>query len=191
MFEYLGVLLSIILGLALAHILFAVAHIIQKRHTVRPYWVQIVWAVNVLLFVLAVWWGMFWWRQLAEWHFEEFVFLIGYAIVLFMFAAVLFPIHFPESLDCESYFFSNRKWFFGLFALALLFDVPETLAKQTAGLRSVPAQYMVFIPFALALAVTGFLTTNRRAHALISLAFLLAALSYETLSSLDRIIATL
>ena len=190
MFDYLGVLLSIVLGLALTHVLFGLAHIIQMRSTIRVYWVQIVWAANVILFVLAVWWGMFWWRQLPEWHFEQFVFLIGYAIVLFMFAAVLFPMHVPENLDCEAYFFANRRWFFSLFALALLYDVPETVAKQTAGLRGVPVQYGIFIPVAMALAATGLLTTNRRIHGAISLAFLVSILSYETLTVIDRVKAS-
>jgi hypothetical protein len=187
-FDYLGVLLSIILGLALTHVLFSVARVIQMRTTIQPYWVQMVWAANVILFVLAVWWGMFWWRQLPQWHFEWFVFLIGYAIVLFMFAAMLFPIHFPNNLDCEAYYFANRKWFFSLFALALVYDIPETLAKQAAGLRAVPIQYELFIPFTLALAVAGLLSVNRRVHAGIAIGFLLALVSYETLSALDRIL---
>jgi hypothetical protein len=190
MFDYLGVLLSIVLGLALTHVLFGVAHIIQMRRSIRAYWVQLVWAMNVLMYVLAVWWGMSWWRHLPVWRFEEFLFLIGYAIVVFMFAAVLFPVRFGEGFDCEAYYFANRRWFFGLLALALLLDIPETLAKQTAGLRAVPVQYRIFIPFALALAGTGFLSGNRRVHAVICVAFLLALLSYETLTSLDRILAS-
>ena len=191
MFDYLGVLLSVILGLALTHVLFGVARVIEMRGTVRPYWVQIVWAANVVMFVLAVWWGMFWWHALAEWHFEKFLYLVFYTIVLFMFAAVLFPTSLPERFDAEKYFFTNRRWFFGLFALALLLDIPETLAKQSEGLRSVPAEYKVLIPFSLTLAVTGFLSSNRRVHGVIAVAFLVAMIAYETLTSLNRIVASI
>jgi len=190
MFNYLGVLLSVILGLALTHLLFGVARVIEMRATVRPYWVQVVWAANVLMFVLAVWWGMFFWHQLAEWHFDKFLYLVAYAIVLFMFAAVLFPTSLPEQFDPEEYFFANRRWFFGLFALALLLDVPETLTKQVAGLRSMPVEYKVLIPFSLTLAVTGYLSSNRRVHGVIAIAFLLAMIAYETLTSLNRIVAS-
>jgi hypothetical protein len=58
MFEYLGVLIAVILGLSLTHLLRGLSRLIHMRRTVKPYWVQIVWTVNILIYVLAVWWGM-------------------------------------------------------------------------------------------------------------------------------------
>lgn len=189
MFDYLGVLLSVILGLALTNVVSGFSSMIQMRRTIRAYWVQIVWAAAVVIYVLAVWWGMFWWRTLADWRFEEFLFLIAYAIVIFMMAAMLFPMNLVEGTDFEDYFFGNRKWFFGLLAVALILDVPETLAKQTTGLRDVPIQYMLFLPFVLILTLIGWSTPNRRAHAVIAVAFISAQMAYLTLSALHRIIA--
>lgn len=188
MFDYLGVLLSVILGLALTHVLLGFVKLIQMRRSVRPYWVQIVWSVSVLLYVLAVWWGMYWWRHLGEWRFEEFVGLTGYAIVMFMMAGMLFPMKFTDGMDFEAYFFEQRKWFFGLFTLALLIDIPETVAKQSAGLRGVPVQYVGFMPFCLVIGVTGWLTANRRVQGVMCVAYLAALAAYLTLSSLDRIV---
>jgi len=37
------------------------------RREVRPYWVHVVWSFNVIIWVLAIWWGMFWWHGLQEW----------------------------------------------------------------------------------------------------------------------------
>ena len=54
MFDYFGVLISIILGLALTHLLRGLAKLIQMRHEVEPYWVQIVWTLTVTIFVLAI-----------------------------------------------------------------------------------------------------------------------------------------
>jgi hypothetical protein len=158
------------------------------RRSVRPYWVQIVWSVSVLLYVLAVWWGMYWWRHLGEWRFEEFVGLTGYAIILFMMAGMLFPMKVVDGMEFRTHFFEQRKWFFGLFTLALLFDVPETIAKQTAGLRGVPVQYVVFLPLCLVIGVTGWASANRRLHAGLAVAYLTLLTAYLTLSSLDRIV---
>jgi hypothetical protein len=72
MFEYLGVLIAVILGLSLTHLLRGLSKLIHMRRTVKPYWVQIVWTVNILIYVLAVWWGMFWWNKLQAWSIEEF-----------------------------------------------------------------------------------------------------------------------
>jgi hypothetical protein len=187
MFDYLGVLLSVIFGLALTNVLFGLSTLIQLRRTARPYWVQIVWAAATIIYVLAVWWGMFWWRQLASWRFEGFLFLVGYAIVIFMWAAMLFPPSPSEDTDYKAYYFSNRRWFFGLMALAQALDIPETLAKQTNGLRDVPIEYRLFLPFVMILSLIGWVTPNRRAHGIIAIAFLGAQIAYLTLSALDRI----
>ncbi|HEY1725997.1 MAG TPA: hypothetical protein VGF89_11265 [Steroidobacteraceae bacterium] len=49
MFEFLCVLISIILGLALTHLLRGLAQGIHLRHIAKPYRLQLVWADNTLL----------------------------------------------------------------------------------------------------------------------------------------------
>jgi len=53
-FEYLSVLISIILGLGLTHLLSAVRELIQKRAQVRFYWLALIWAA--LIFMAQVQW---------------------------------------------------------------------------------------------------------------------------------------
>jgi hypothetical protein len=80
------------------------AKLIQMRHEVRPYWVHVIWTINVVVFVLAIWWGMFYWRGLWEWSAEWFYFMATYAILQFMWASMLYPPEFPAGLNCEDYF---------------------------------------------------------------------------------------
>ena len=56
MFSYLGVLISVIMGLAATYLLVGVSEVIHMRHTIRIYWVHLVWTANVLVYVLALWW---------------------------------------------------------------------------------------------------------------------------------------
>jgi hypothetical protein len=178
MFDYFGVLISVILGLALTHLLRGLAKLIQMRHEVRPYWVHIVWTLNVVMFVLEIWWGMFWWRGLQEWTVEWFYFISAYAIVLFMWASMLFPPEFSSGLDFEKHFFSNRYWFFGIQSVVVLMDVPETLAKGAAHLRDVPKQYGFIVTALLVISVSGLLSGRRRVHGLLCMAWMLIILSY-------------
>lgn len=189
MFSYLGVLISVILGLALTHLLVGVSKLVQMRRTVRTYWVHVVWAVNVLMFVLAVWWGMFWWNKLEVWTIEQFLFITGYSIVLFMLASMLFPSEFPEEIDFEEYFYANKAWFFGILLAATLIDIPETLEKGVAHLRDVPRQYVLYVPATLALVVTALCTRNRRLHAVLAVGWLVLLLAYLAFTSLSRIAA--
>ena len=187
MFDYLAVLISIILGLALTHLLFGCSRLIQLRGQVRIYWVQLVWTATVLFYVLALWWGMFWWKHLTLWSFQTFFFLVLYSIVVFMLASIVFPMEFGEGADFEAYFFKNRRWFFGLYILALLLDIPETLTKSFADLRPVPKEYVVFIGAMLAAGAAAFFTSNRKAHAVISVVTLASFVAYLTLTTLDTI----
>lgn len=190
MFSYLGVLISIILGLALTHLLVGLSKTIQWRGSVRIYWAQIIWVFNVILYVLALWWGMFWWNKLQVWSIEEFLFIMAYSIVVFMLASLLFPWDFDASLDSERHFFTNKGWFFGIFIAAMLIDVPETLQKGVSHLREVPAQYVIFIPVSLAILITGLLSSNRRVQGMLSIAWLLLMLGYLTFTSLSKIVAS-
>ncbi|HWI87007.1 MAG TPA: hypothetical protein VNT42_11890 [Sphingomonas sp.] len=189
MFDYLAVLLSVILGLALTHLLSGASRLIQLRHSVKLYWVQLVWTLNVIIYVLALWWGMFWWKHLTVWTIQEFFFLTGYAIVLFVVASMLFPHDCHEGLDCEAHFYRNRTWFFGLQLVALLCDVPETVIKSYDNLRAVPHEYLMFMPIMIGIAIVGLVARDRRIHGALCLSWLGVIVSYLTFTSLDRISA--
>jgi hypothetical protein len=189
MFDYLAILISVILGLALTHLLMGVSRLIQLRHHVRIYWVQLAWTFNVIIYVLALWWGMFWWKHLQVWTVQEFFFLTLYTIVVFLLASMLFPHECSEGLDCEEHFFRNKSWFFGIQLLASLFDIPETLFKSYDGLRGVPREYYVFIAALLLIDVVGLRSSNRKVHAALPLLWLALIVGYETATSIHRIVA--
>ena len=189
MFSYLGVLISVILGLALTHLLVGLSKLIQLRGSVKIYWVQVVWTINVILYVLALWWGMFWWNKLQVWTIEEFLFIIGYAIVVFMLASMLFPWDFSAGLDFEQYFFANKSWFFEILLTATLIDIPETLSKGSTHLRDVPKQYVLYIPITLTIVGIALVSKNRRVHAVLSVSWLALILAYLAFTSLSRIVA--
>ena len=75
-FEYLGVILSVIMGLGVTHILAGLSKTIHHRNSVKPYWVQAMWALNVLIYIVTIWWGMFWWSSQQDWSYFQFLLLI-------------------------------------------------------------------------------------------------------------------
>ncbi len=137
-FEYIGVLVSVIIGLGITHLAIGASKIVQHRDTVRFYLPHAVWTINVLLYILMIWWGMFWWSEHEGWYAYEYLFITLYAIVLFFLASMLYPWDLDPAIDLEDYFFRNRRWFFGALALGWLIDIPETLWKAEAGLRELP-----------------------------------------------------
>jgi len=188
MFDYLGVLISVIFGLALTHLLTGLSRIIQMRNSVRVYPLQILWTVNIMLYVLALWWGMFWLKNLQDWTIGRFLFLSAYAAVIYLLSALLYPGDVADGFDFEKHFEGNRRWFFGVFLLALLLDVPETLSKGTSHLRDVPTQYVVFLPSMIALGLLGLLFRNRLVQYAVALLVLLAMTAYLNFTALERIV---
>lgn len=189
MFAYLGVLISIIMGLAITHLLVGISKVVQKRSTVRVSWAQVLWTASLLVYVLAIWWGMFWWNDLAAWRVHEFLFITLYAIALFMLAAMLYPWDMADDFDGPAYFDSNRVWFFSMYAAAWIIDVPETLLKAGSDLRGVPQSYAVFVGLKLLIAATGMKARSRRIQRVLPVAdlvFNVSYLSFTTLSVIAR-----
>ena len=186
MFAYLGVLISVVLGLALTHLLRGLSKLIQMRQSVKPYWVHIVWTINILMYVLGLWWGMYGWNKLQVWTTELFLFLTIYSIVVFVLASLLYPAEFREDTDFEQYFFAQKSWFFGILAVALLLDIPETLMKGMQNLRDVPKQYVVFLPTILIISLIAAWSNNRRVHAVLCLAWFASIVAYMNFSSLEK-----
>ncbi|HEY5952886.1 MAG TPA: hypothetical protein VIT18_00900 [Terrimicrobiaceae bacterium] len=75
-FNYLSVLLSIVLGLAIAQVLQGFRGIILSRARVRLYFPSLMWAALTLLIVTQEWWASFGMRLHADWNFGAFLVVI-------------------------------------------------------------------------------------------------------------------
>lgn len=186
-FEYIGVLVSVIMGLGITHLATGTSKIVQHRDSVRFYLPHTIWTINILIYILMIWWGMFWWSQHEDWFAYEYLFITLYAIVLFFLASMLYPWDMQADIDLEASFFRNRRWFFGALILAWLIDIPETMLKASSDLRDVPGNYFVFVSIELTAALIGFSFRNRIVHLLLPLIWLTFTLFYVLLSVVGRI----
>ena len=189
LFEFLGVLISVIMGLGITHMLAGVSKIIHHRETVRIYWVQLVWAFSLLLQILAIWWGLFWWSSLEQWSFYQFLFIVSYAILLFLAAGMLFPWSISDDFDFERHYMHNRRWFFGMLFMCWLVDIPETLFKADSGVRDAPMMYAVFVSFMLSMCVVGAVSNNRVVQGSIAIAWPTTVIIYLGVTTLAEIAA--
>ena len=186
-FEYIGVLVSVIMGLGITHLAAGMSKLIQHRDEVRFYLPHALWTVNILIYILMIWWGMFWWSANTDWYAYEYLFITLYSVVLFLLASMLYPWDMDRNIDVRSYFFRNRTWFFGILFVAWLIDIPETFLKAAANLREAPDCYFVFVGVHLLTAATGMATRNHVVHILLPIFFLVFTVSYVFLSSIGYI----
>jgi hypothetical protein len=132
-----------------------VGETIHQRKTVNLYWFQLMRAMNALIYIVTIWWGMFWWSGQQEWSYFQFLLLIVYAIFLFLCASLVFPWDIPEGFDFEDHFYQTRPWFFSVLAVAWLIDLPETIAKSDGELRALPSTYLAFALMHFTCAIVG------------------------------------
>jgi len=188
-FEYIGVLVSVIMGLGITHLATGATKLIQHRDQVKFYLPHTLWTVNALVFILLIWWGMFWWSAHEEWYAYEYLFITLYAIVLFFLSSMLYPWDMDKDIDVREYFFRNRLWFFGALLLAWCLDIPETMLKAYAGLRPLPQEYFLFVGLHVAIAVTGLSTRRHFVHLVLPILWFMLTVYYVLLSTLGQISA--
>lgn len=177
-FEYLGILVSVVLGLALTRLITGLSVSMIRQRQVKTYWVQRAWTAGIWLYVLGIWWGMVSWDFLPQWTYTLFLFIMLYATILFLLADSLYPHSMTPGTDLKQYFYAQRKWFFGLLALGAIVDVPETLLKASMGLRPVPGAYPLFVGPWFIMAVIGYATDNQKVHSVLAIAWPALTLLY-------------
>ncbi|TGQ50071.1 hypothetical protein EN854_34435, partial [Mesorhizobium sp. M4B.F.Ca.ET.211.01.1.1] len=87
---------------------------IQHPGKTRIYPVHMAWVASMVLYILHFWWWEFSLREIAQWTFGIYLYLLFYAFIIYLLCSMLFPDSLKEYDGYEDYFMSRRAWFFGL-----------------------------------------------------------------------------
>jgi hypothetical protein len=174
-FNYLAVLISIILGLGIAQLLTGFGRWIEHRNAFRPFLPAVMWAGILLLIHVQTWWSMFGLRLLGEWTFVRFAVVLLQPITLYLLAIVALPSSSAPSVDLRANYFAQRHWFFGLLAFLIFVSVVKDLV--VSGLIPSGANLGFHAGF-LALAIAALMTARDGAHHAISVLGGISILAY-------------
>jgi FtsH-binding integral membrane protein len=123
-FNYLTVLLSIIMGLAMTQILKGFRGILLSRSRIRLYWPSLVWALLMLTICVEIWWSQYGMRERVDWTLPAFYAVLLQFLIAYMLAAIVLPDFFgPDEIDLHEHYSAHVKWFFGLMVALLLSSV--------------------------------------------------------------------
>ena len=123
-FNYLSVLISIILGLAIAQILQGVRGLVLTRSKVKRYTPTIIWTGMALLAAIQCWWASFSMHQHANWNFLALLTIMLQATSIYMLAALVLPDAKEDSaVDLREHYFAHRHWFFGALLGSIVFSL--------------------------------------------------------------------
>lgn len=173
-FEYVSVLISIILGLGITVLLTGLADIIRNYHIVKVYWPYLIWILIVFILHIQEWWISYSLRSELEWTLPRFLFVITYPIVLFILAHLLFPQKWTKKgVNLKLFYFNNFPKYFGA---ALLLLVISILQNHFLLNYSLSDQYVQFVMAFFFLAMLGAHSKKEVLHMAMSLLMLLLLL---------------
>ncbi len=185
-FEYVMVVVAIIIGLGITRILAGIAGLIQYRTTVKAYWVHLVWVTAIFLFQIELWWG--WWglRVTAEWHYLDYFRLFLTPIVLYLLSVLAFPdLSKADHLDFRDHYYTNHRWFFSVFSLypVTLFFSESLLGPQPLLTWQNAVRLAIFIVLILCAAIRNAVFHTVVAVALLGFFVFLIAPRLDTIAS--------
>jgi hypothetical protein len=120
-FEFITVFVSLIVGFALSHILRAVSDLYEIRERVKPYWLNSLWVVTVIMWSIFTWWGL-WMLSIdrIDWTYVQYWFLVMNVSSIYFFTTLVLPKATDDgTIDLEKHYYSVHKAFFSIVAFSL------------------------------------------------------------------------
>jgi hypothetical protein len=174
-FEYLSVLISIILALGMTRVLGGVGEMLQARSRRRIYWVHAIWIINLFLYLVIAWWIFYRWRNQDPWRFLLFVFVLISPTLLYLTSLLLFPgeSDIDVAMDYKTHYYANHRAFFILFALFTPVDIADSLLKGVPHFLALGPVYFLSNALYFVGLTTAAITRNERYHEFYSVFFLI------------------
>ena len=158
-FEFVSVLMSMVVGLGIAHLLRGVAQAVHERKQSSIDSVHMAWTAAIFLNLVLNWWVLFSWRDHDVWSFTLFLSLIGWVVALYLPVVFLYPPNKPASAGWSLVYQENRQWFMGGLACMAVADVWITFLR---GDLLDPPIYLPFVGHYFVLWMSGaFIASSR------------------------------
>ena len=157
-FEYLMVMVAIILGLGVTQILRGLSKIARSE---QPSSIVATWATLLFILHVQLWWAFWDLGQVEQWTQAYFILLIAIPCSLFAMTELLLPMGIAPETDWQAHFFSVRVWYFRLFLFFVVLATLNTWVFLDTPLTH-PYRFMQLLQMGLAL--VGLNTTSLRTH---------------------------
>ena len=170
-FEYVTVLISIVISLGITQILTGVASVLKKINKVQLYWPHLLWVIFVLLLHIQEWWVTYELKNYVPWRLPVFLFIMIYPINLFLMSRLLFPDKLKgKNLNLKDFYFSNYQKQYLLLCVSAALSVLYNVFILDLELASQVLQILLI----LVLSSIALMNTREILHKVVSIMLLLA-----------------
>jgi len=127
-FEFIMIMLSIIVGLGVSVLLTNVARQIKAGENCKPYWVQSIITLTIFIGLLQQWWESWDLQVVDSWTFPIVLVMLAGPIGLFILSHLLFPEEL-DGADLQQHYFMASK---GIWGIAMMVVIASTLFRPLA-----------------------------------------------------------
>lgn len=172
LFEFLMVLVSIIIGLGIAETLTGLARALRCRDSVKHYWVHSVLVLVIFIAQLQQWWESWGLRDTPEWTFFALILMLIGPVCLFLIAHLLFPEPVAGANLREYYYGPMRPvWWLGAVTVVAATSFRPLVFGQSLLSADNATSFLGFFGFVILIN-----TKRERVHSILLPLFLLALL---------------
>lgn len=175
-FAYLSVLLSIILGLAIAEVLQGYGALLLSRSKVKLYAPPLIWSVMMLLMATQFWWASFGLAQREHWDFAAFTAVLLQTVMMYMGTTVVLPkVGSDQPIDLRAHYYSEATPFFSFGLLFLVIGMAKDWLLGQPFERPLSLPFTAFVTAATLLAL---IVRRPRVHECIAPVMAIVILAY-------------
>lgn len=144
-FAYLSVLLSIIIGLAIAEVLQGYGALLLSRTKVKLYAPPLIWSVMLLLMATQFWWASFGLAEREHWDFAAFTAVLLQTVMMYMGTTVVLPKGMSgQPIDLRAHYYREATPFFAFGLLFLVVGFIKDWLLDQSFVRPMSLPFMLF-----------------------------------------------
>lgn len=161
-FSYLSVMASVVVGLGLTQLLAGIGNFVQIRRRVRFYWLHTVWVLLLIVLHLHMWWSFWVLREVAEWTYGTFVFVLIGPATLVIASHIIIPEVIDGTIDVERHYYDTRTLFFGMLVAT---GVWAMFLEPVTGVRTFVVPFRILQALGTLTLAACAISGNKRFHA--------------------------
>jgi multidrug transporter EmrE-like cation transporter len=174
-FEYLMVMTSIVLAVALTQLLRGMTEVWRSQHR---YWPQLSWAIVLSVVTVQIWWAFWDLHQVEEWTAYGFVTILCFPVLIYLATAILMPQRQAIDTDWREYFVAQRRDFLVLLAI---FAIASMLLSWALLDLPLSHPYRLWQASMVLLVLSGIFLTGERYHYWLPWIFLAVLIASQVL----------
>lgn len=165
-FNYLSVMVSMIVGLGLTQLFAGIGNLVQIRRRVQRYWLHTTWVFLLIALHIHMWWSLWALRVHGDWTFGYFLYVLLGPALLVIASHIVIPELVDRRIEIEQHYFDTAPLFFGILAAGAAWAM---LLEPIMGLRSFLVPFRAAQGIGVISLICCAVSSNRRVHAAASL----------------------